>query len=130
VRILDTDTCVEILRGNHGVIERRAATLDVVATTWMTACELQYGAARSRAPEENRALVQAFLETLPVIPVDRRAAAHFGRSKAALERAGQRLTDADLLIASVSLSHQAVLITGNRRHFERVEGLEIEDWIR
>jgi len=48
VKILDTDVCIEILRGNSRVIEQRRRTPDEVATTWITACELAYGAAKSR----------------------------------------------------------------------------------
>ena len=46
MRVLDTDTCVELLRGNLTVIARRAAIADEVTTTWMTAAELYFGAAR------------------------------------------------------------------------------------
>ena len=96
MKLLDTDVCIEILRGNARVIERRRRTPDEVATTWITACELAYGAAKSRAPEPNRALVMAFLATLPILELDWAAAERFGRLKADLERAGNRVADADL----------------------------------
>lgn len=47
-----------------------------------------------------------------------------------LEGQGRRLADFDLLIAAIALSHGAVLVTGIRRHFQRVEGLEMEAWLR
>jgi len=50
LRLLDTDVCIEILRGNSEVIERRREIVDEVATAPMTACELYYGAAKSGAP--------------------------------------------------------------------------------
>jgi tRNA(fMet)-specific endonuclease VapC len=130
VKILDTDVCIEILRGNVRVIERRRRTPDAVATTWITACELAYGAAKSRAPETNQALVVAFLATLPILELDWAAAERFGRLKADLERAGTLLADADLLIAAIALARGAGLVTGNRRHYERIPELSIEDWIR
>ena len=130
MKLLDTDVCIEILRGNARVIERRRRTPDEVATTWITACELAYGAAKSRAPEPNRALVMAFLATLPILELDWAAAERFGRLKADLERAGNRVADADLLIAAIALARGAGLITGNRRHYERIPELGIEDWIR
>jgi len=130
VKILDTDVCIELLRGNTRVIERRRRTPDAVATTWITACELAYGAAQSRAPEANQALVVAFLATLPILELDWVAAEHFGRLKADLERAGTLLADADLLIASIALALGAGLVTGHRRHYERIPELRIEDWIR
>jgi len=130
VRLLDTDVCVEILRGNQRVIERRRSTEDEVATTWVTAAELYYGAARSAAPEENRLLVSSFLATLEVLGPDRAAVERFGVLKASLEGEGRRLADFDLLIAAAALAAGAVLVTGNRRHYRRVPGLELEDWAR
>ena len=64
MKVLDTDTCIAILRGQLQVIDRRARKPDAVATTWMTAAELHFGAAKSIAPEANGALVDEFLATL------------------------------------------------------------------
>lgn len=130
MRLLDTDTCIEILRGNARVIERRSAVMDDVATTWIIAAELFFGAARSASPERNRELVIAFLGTLPILALDRPAAEQFGQLKAGLLARGEGLADADLLIAAAALTHRAVLVTGNRRHFDRIPALVVEDWIR
>ncbi len=130
MKLLDTDVCIEILRGNESVIERREETMDTVATSWMTACELYYGAAKSDAPQSNRVVVDEFLATLPVHGLDQPAARRFGEIKALLQARGEGLADADLLIASVALARGAIVITGNRRHYERIPGIEIEDWIR
>ena len=129
MRVLDTDTCVAILRGHDAVLERRASVADDVATTWITACELFYGAARSARPQANRDLVVRFLDTLPLLGLDLSAAQLFGEIKALLERKGTRLADADLLIAAITVSRDAVLVTGNRRHYERVPGVSLEDWM-
>ena len=118
------------MRGNQQVIERRAAIVDEVATTWITACELSYGAEKSRYRETNAPLVTAFLATLPVLGLNLAAAEHFGRTKSQLESAGLRIADADLLIAAITLAHGGTLITGNRRHYDRITGLPVEDWIR
>jgi predicted nucleic acid-binding protein len=130
VKILDTDISTEILRGNERVIEARRRAVDEVATTWVTACELAYGAAKSRAPDKNQTLVNEFLATLPVIGLDLPSAERFGRLKAELERGGNILADADLMIAAITVARGASLVTGNRRHYERIEALRVEDWIR
>jgi len=130
VRVIDTDVVVEILRGNNHVIERRRQTDDRVVTTWTVASELYYRAAKSSAPRENREAVDDFLGTLDVLEMNAVAARRFGRLKADREREGQRLADADLLIAAVTLARGAVLVTGNVRHYDRIEALDIEDWIR
>lgn len=130
MKILDSDTCIEVLRGNARVIATRRTVDDEVATTWITASELAYGAAKSRDPERNVTLVTEFLATLPVLGLDLPAALEFGRRKEQLERAGMRIADADLLIAAIALARGASVVTGNRRHYERIEGLRTEDWIR
>lgn len=130
MRLLDTDVCIEILRGNQEVIARRLATPDDVATTWITACELSYGAAKSARPKENQRLVDALLATVSIHGLDHIASRHFGALKARLERAGRMLADADLLIAAIALAQQAILVSGNRDHYERIPGLRIEDWMR
>lgn len=130
LRILDTDTCIELLRGNARVIEQRARSSAPVATTWMTAAELHLGAASSAAPEHNARIVDAFLATIDVLGMDAAAARLFGEAKALLRRRGRSPTDADLLIAAVTVAHGAVVVTGNRAHFARVPGVAVEDWIR
>ncbi len=130
MKVLDTDTCIAILRGNTAVIERRAKTTDEVVTTWITAAELRYGAAKSIAPEKNHALVTTFLATLRVIGLDAAAAQIFGEAKALLEKQGQRVADADLFIGAIAASKQATVVTGNRRHYARIPGVTMEDWIR
>jgi tRNA(fMet)-specific endonuclease VapC len=130
VRILDTDVCMEILRGNREVIPRRSVVADSIATTWITAAELYYGAAKSKAPEKNRILVSDFLTTVEELDLDLAAVQRFGSLKADLERRGRRLADADLFIASVALSRGAILVTGNRAHYARIPDLQLEDWLR
>lgn len=130
MKILDSDTCIEILRGNAKVIAKRRTVADDVATTWITASELAFGAEKSREPARNVTLVTEFLATLPVLGLDMPAALEFGRRKARLERAGMRIADADLLIAAIALARGASVVTGNRKHYERIEGLRTEDWIR
>jgi tRNA(fMet)-specific endonuclease VapC len=130
VKLLDTDTCVAILRGQGRVIERRSGEADDVTTTWVTAAELHFGAAKSVDPPHNRGLVERFLETLTVLAPERADAQVFGEAKALLQRAGTPLADADLFIAAMAITRGAVVVTGNRKHFERIPGVVVEDWIR
>jgi tRNA(fMet)-specific endonuclease VapC len=130
LKVLDTDVCIEILRGNRRVLEVRRQTPVPVGTTWINACELSYGAANSREPERNQTLVTELLASLPILDFTLTASHLYGTHKARLRRAGTAPADADLMIAAIVLAHGAELVTGNRRHFERIDGLRIEDWIR
>lgn len=128
--LLDTDTCVEILRGNDRVISHRRAVYAPVVTTEITASELFYGAAKSKDPAANRQVVLEFLRTLQVLPISLAGAQFFGGFKAQLQAAGNLIPDADLWIASTSRSVRAKIVTGNTRHLSRVPGVECVDWIR
>ena len=130
MRVLDSDTCIGILRGRAEVLERRSAEIDEVATTWVTASELFYGAAKSSNQEANAALIVQFLNTLTVLTPDLASARLFGELKARLATNGRIVADADLFIAAISVSLGATLVTGNRKHYERIPGLVIEDWLR
>ena len=47
---------------------------------------------------------------------------------AQLRKEGKPIDDIDLLIAGIALENNLVLVTNNRRHFERIPQLEIVDW--
>jgi predicted nucleic acid-binding protein len=49
----------------------------------------------------------------------------FGRIRGQLRRDGNLVGDMDLLIASTAIAHDLTLVTRNRRHFERIPGLEL-----
>jgi tRNA(fMet)-specific endonuclease VapC len=73
--------------------------------------------------------VQMVLAALPIISFDGVAAYIYGELRAELERAGRALGEADLRIASTALAYDLVVVTGNQRHFVRVPGLAVEDWL-
>jgi predicted nucleic acid-binding protein len=74
--------------------------------------------------------VTSFLATLPVLGLDEASAQVFGEAKALLERQGQRLADADLFIGAIAAAQRATVVTGNRRHYGRIPGVSVENWIR
>ena len=47
-----------------------------------------------------------------------------------LRKKGTPVDDIDILIAGIAIANDLVLVTNNRRDFEKIEGLEIEDWIQ
>lgn len=126
--ILDTDVCVEILCGNLRVIERRGQYSGPVAVSFMTVAELFFGAAKSSEPTANAALVDQFLLSVPVIPPDLSVLRLFGSIKAELQAAGTPIADADVFIGATARSRGARLVTGNTRHFERINGVVMESW--
>jgi tRNA(fMet)-specific endonuclease VapC len=64
-----------------------------------------------------------------IVPFDRNAAEAYGELRAKLERKGERLSDPDLMIAAIGLSRSLVVVTGNIKHFGRIEKLKVENWL-
>ncbi len=127
--LLDTDVCIEILRGNQTVIEKRQKYNENVAISFMTIAELYYGAERSTARIKNLGIVDEFILSIEVINTDLHILKKFGELKSSLHKKSILLPDADILIASTALINCTKLITGNTKHFIRFENLILENWI-
>ncbi len=68
--LLDTDTCIEIFKGNQRVIDKRLLTDDRIAISFMTVGELYYGAEKSKNPLKNKHVVDEFILSVDVINTD------------------------------------------------------------
>jgi tRNA(fMet)-specific endonuclease VapC len=130
VILIDTDICVELLRGNQRVVEQRARSFDTAVIAAITVGELFYGAQKSSRPVANRHAVEQFILTVPIIHTTLPILRAFGQWKADLERQGTPLPDADVLIAVTALDCCTQLVTGNTEHFARFSGLRLENWLR
>ncbi len=128
--LLDSDTLIFLLRNHQAVVARfqREKKQDL-RTSIICISELHYGAYKSGDVQKHLSPVQQLARYLSVLPLDIAGADQFGRLKAQLERQGQRLNDADLWIAATALSHNFTLVTHNQKHFARVQGLKLEDWV-
>jgi len=128
----DTDVLSAVLRREPplSLLRRLAQTPPVEqTTTTITLGELLYGAAR-RGSEQLVARVREVLTlATPILPFDAQAAEVYGPLRAELERQGRRLDEPDLRIASIVVSRDLTLVTGNVRHFKRVPDLRIENWL-
>ena len=64
---------------------------------------------------------------MKVIPFDETVHV-FAQERAKLWKAGKKIEDFDLLIGCAAKAKNLIVVTHNRRHFEHIEGLQIEDW--
>ena len=94
----------------------------------ITVAELRYGVAKSAWPEQNREKFESFIERFEIVDFSEEAAAAYGRIRASLESAGTPIGPLDTLIAAHALSLVCTLVTNNAREFQRVPGLNIENW--
>ena len=80
----------------------------------------------SRDTAQSEQKLNDFLESVTLVGMDEGTAKIFGRERGRLRAAGIMIGDMDLLIAATALQYDLTLLTNNRNHFERIEGLRIE----
>ena len=126
--MLDTDHVSYALRGQGAVgaaiVRHKPSELCMSA---ITLAELRYGADK-RDSDKLRRVIEAFADSVAVVPFDAGAAIQYGRVSAALANAGTPIGQMDTLIAAHAISLEITLVTNNGRHFERVGGLATENW--
>lgn len=121
--VADTDVLIDFLAGRDPAAARVEIELGTrsFGTTAVTRFELLAGA-RDRTAE---GIVRRLLDALPTLPLDRDAADRAAQVRRALEERGAGIGMADSLIAGIVLACDGLLLTRNRKHFERVEGLKL-----
>jgi tRNA(fMet)-specific endonuclease VapC len=130
--MLDTNICIYIIKKKpEQVIERLKQTrISDIGISSITLSELEYGAARSSKPEQNRLALGEFLAPLEILSYDDMAAYEYGKIRAYLHRKGTLIGSMDMLIAAHALSVDCSLVTNNVREFNRVPSLKIENWAK
>lgn len=126
--LLDTNVLVMILRQAGSVAAGRvkAQAPAAIAVPSIVLHELYFGAARSDRPDHHRSIVDAL--QFQVLEFDLEDARCAGEIRAALSRIGQSIGPYDVLIAGQAVARDLILVTNNRREFDRVSGLKVEDW--
>ncbi len=129
-KLLDTDVLSKMAKARvPDRLQRIVGPEPRLLTTAINLAEVYYGLAKAGSPRLRLLYEERVFPYLTVLPFEEEAAVEFGRLRAALEAGGNRLDDADLMIASVAISRGLVLVTANVRHFSRIPGLRIENWL-
>ena len=121
--IADSDVLIDYLRGRGDWAKRIAIELGSrwFGTTAITAFELRSG---SRTPRQARD-VETLLDAMTILPFGPDEAAAAAEVRLQVEAKGQPIGMADYMIAGTCIVANGVLLTRNRKHFERVPGLRL-----
>lgn len=128
--MLDTNICVYIIKKIPPQVFEKFETYgkDDICISSITLAELEYGICKSIFSQRNRTAVTIFVSNLKILPFDEVAATEYGEIRATLERRGTPIGGNDFLIAAHARSLGLPLVTNNIREFERVDGLQVENW--
>ncbi len=128
--LLDTNICVFYLRGVPSIrqklhdIGREACVISEVVIF-----ELRFGAENSADPAVGHQLIDDFLEGLEVVPIAN-VVMRYAKEKTRLRKLGTPLHDEfDLIIGVTAVEHDYTLVTDNTKHFNRIENIQLENWL-
>jgi tRNA(fMet)-specific endonuclease VapC len=127
--LLDTNAIITILRNVNSLIARtiRRHSFSEISISSIVLFELYYGAFRSTVyKSENIRIVDDL--RFQILDFDSNDAKYAGEIRASLALSGNMIGPFDILIAGQALSRDLILITHNVKEFQRVKGLQIEDW--
>ena len=107
--LVDTDVLIDHLRGDHR-LRRDGQRLGVSV---VSRCELFAGRGTAAA-------LRSLLHTMIELPIDSSTA-----ELAGITRRRTGIATPDALIAATAIIHRIPVMTRNRRHFQRVPGLQV-----
>lgn len=128
--LIDTNIVSMFLRGHASVRDRVAAYVEEhgkLNLSIITVYEALSGL-KHRDAKKQMAAFRAFVEASEIWPLTEQSVELSAEIYAALRATGRTVDDIDLLIAGIAGSNGFVVVTNNRKHFDRIEGISVEDW--
>ena len=127
--LLDTNICIYFLKGLYDLGQRiENVKIENCYVSEITIAELKFGAENSQHKEKNRKTVADFVSLFTIIPIFSSLDV-YAKEKARLKKRGIPLDDFDLLIGATAISNNLTLVTRNVSDFERLERIQVENWV-
>ena len=120
-----------MLRNNKDALSKIRLLLEnngELFTSSINLHELIKGANLSSDAMKNTAKVDELMQTVSVLPFDRKCAAISGKISANKEIRAKLIGQNDIFIAAVSINYNLSLVTRNKKHFESIENIKIDSW--
>lgn len=127
--LLDTSIVAFLFRGKYNVGQRLMKLgPEQCYVSDVTVAELTYGAYHSDRVQWNLDMIERFTKMVTIVPfasgID-----EYGKQKDRLVKKGQMIEDFDLFIGCTAVTNGLVMVTDNVKHFSRIEGIQIENWV-
>ncbi len=124
--LVDSDWAIDYMHRREPVTSRLAELYPRgLGLSIVSLAELYEGEFSSSNPEREVFLLREFLLGVEIIPLDDTICRIFARERSRLRASGDLIGDMDILIGATALRHDLTLLSNNRRHFERLDGLRI-----
>ena len=127
IYLLDTCICIALLKKSPSVIQRlREVGTHNCKISDITLAELYFGAFKS-GNEKHFNDVSEISKLFKKFPIQYMR--KYGEIRWELERQGLRIGDMDMFIVATAIEEELILVTDNIKHFSRIPGLKVENWM-
>jgi tRNA(fMet)-specific endonuclease VapC len=129
--LLDTDICIYIAKKRPPEVLKHFAGCkrDEIGMSLITYGELRCGANKSQHREIALAKLDELQQHMSLLAMSAEVAIHYGDIRAQLEQKGIPIGNNDLWIAAHARASDVTVVTNNTREFERIENLQVENWV-
>ncbi|MEL7120273.1 MAG: PIN domain-containing protein [Bacteroidota bacterium] len=126
--LLDTDIVIDLIKNRFKLWDKvkNVGILNCYVSE-ITIAELHFGVHYSSRTEKHKNEPFEIAESFNVLPISD-ILEIFGKEKARLTQSGNRIPDFDLVIAVTAVKNDLIMVTGNIKHFNRVNKLVLENW--
>ena len=124
--LVDRDWTIDYLNGIERIVQNLNNFLtEGVGISIISLAEIYDGMLGTISPEEYEEQLNALLASVELLSLDDSVCRTFAAERRRLRAAGNIISDFGLLIGSTAMRHDLTLLTNNRRHFERLQGLDV-----
>jgi predicted nucleic acid-binding protein len=124
--ILDTDWIINLLAGKKDAEERiQQFDPEEIVVSLVTVAEIYESAYNFANPEAHIKTFRSFLRNFQLLNLNLPIIEKFAEVRAYLRRRGQMISDFDILLGATALHYDLIVLTNNKKHFERIPDIKI-----
>jgi tRNA(fMet)-specific endonuclease VapC len=131
--LLDTNILSEMIKrqpNSHVLSRLGSKPANTLFTSSICIMELRFGSALREDFEKFwPKIAKEIISKVNIIPIGEKEALRAGDILADLRKSGQTIGLEDVLIAASAIVNQYTVVTANVRHFSRIKGLVVENWL-
>lgn len=131
--LLDTNILSELVKkkpNSNFILKLKSVPPRSLYTSSICVFELRFGIAlRDDFDIFWQRIMDSILSRISILNFGEEEANIAGDVMAQLQKKGQILGVEDVYIAATAISSKCTLVTANTKHYERINGLKLENWI-
>jgi len=126
--LIDTDWIVDFLKGRKDTVKiLRSLADEGLCVSLISYGEVYEGIYYGNDPQRHERTFQNFLHGVEVLPLNEAIMRRFAKVRGQLRSRGLLIGDPDILIAATALHYNLILMSNNKRHFDRIDDLKLYD---